>query len=305
MAADTLESDRRTDYPERVLRVLVHIQRNLDDDLPLDELAEIACFSPFHFHRIFTGMVGEPVARHIRRLKLERAANRLKHTRREVLGIALEAGYESHAAFTRAFRAAYGISPTDFRAARLPALMESASGVHYDAGSEPPAFSPVSPEDNTMDVEIRSLEPTRVAFLRHVGPYDEVGSTWERLTDWVGRECLFGPDVRFFGMCWDDPEVTPPDRIRYDACVTVDETVEPEGEIGLTTVEGGRFAVVLHQGPYDRLGETYAALLGRWFPRSGHSPGDPPSLELYLNDPDGTEPEELLTEIWMPTGGSR
>ena len=150
-----------------------------------------------------------------------------------------------------------------------------------------------------MDVEIRQVEEMNVAFLRHVGPYDEVGETWERLMDWVGRECLFGPGTNYFGRCWDDPEVTPPDRIRYDACVSVGPKVRPVGEIGIDRVVGGRYAVALHEGPYDQMKETYAGLLGRWFPDSGLIPGDPPSLEFYLNDPESTEPEDLLTEVHM------
>ena len=66
------------DYKRRMLRVLVHIQEHLDDALALEHLASVACFSPYHFHRIFKGMVGETLQEHIRRLRLERAASQLK-----------------------------------------------------------------------------------------------------------------------------------------------------------------------------------------------------------------------------------
>ena len=91
-------------YRERILKVLVFIQRNLDSELSLDEFARVAHFSPYHFHRVFRGIVGESLQEHIRRLRLERAAMRLKHTDWTVLEIALEACYETHEAFTRAFR---------------------------------------------------------------------------------------------------------------------------------------------------------------------------------------------------------
>src|ERR1017187_9684083 len=103
-------------YQERILRVLVYIQTHLDDPLTLDDLAGVACFSPYHFHRIFRGLVGEPVAEHLRRLRLERAAGRLKFTDRQVIDIALDAGYDSHEAFTRAFRANFGRPPSIYRA---------------------------------------------------------------------------------------------------------------------------------------------------------------------------------------------
>jgi AraC family transcriptional regulator len=94
------------DYRARLIRVFVHIQRHLDGPLALDDLAGLAGFSPFHFHRVFRGMTGESVQAHIRRLRLERAAQRLKHGGRSILEIALDAGYDSHEAFTRAFKAA-------------------------------------------------------------------------------------------------------------------------------------------------------------------------------------------------------
>ena len=99
-----MKEDTRQDYAERIIRVLVHIQQNLDDDLPLEKLARLAFFSPFHFHRVFRGMVGESVKSHIRRLRLERAAMRLKQSEMAVTAIAFEAGYETHESFTRAFR---------------------------------------------------------------------------------------------------------------------------------------------------------------------------------------------------------
>ena len=111
------------DYKRRMLRVLVHIQQHLDEQLALEELAGLACFSPCHFHRVFKGMVGESVKEHIRRLRLERAASHLKLSAAPVTHIAFDAGYESHEGFTRSFRAAFGLSPTQFRHptdARLP-----------------------------------------------------------------------------------------------------------------------------------------------------------------------------------------
>lgn len=89
------------DYKRRMQKVLGHIQLHLDDPLPLDELAGVASFSPYHFHRVFRGMVGEPVKEYVRRLRLERAAMRL-HAGAAVTEVAFEAGYESHEAFTRA-----------------------------------------------------------------------------------------------------------------------------------------------------------------------------------------------------------
>ncbi len=102
-------------YSERILKVLVHIQQHLDDEIPLEELARVAHFSAYHFHRIFKGIVGESVKEHIRRLRLERAAFRLIRTDQPVTTVAFDAGYEAHEAFTRAFRTMFNTSPSGFR----------------------------------------------------------------------------------------------------------------------------------------------------------------------------------------------
>src|SRR5262249_28425430 len=138
-----MKEETSEDYRARMLRVLVHIQQNLDAPLPLEELASIALFSPFHFHRIFRGLIGESVKEHVRRLRLERAAHRLRHTGQQITEIALDAGYQSLESFTRAFHRIFGQSPTEFRARLgVGAYGPAPSGVHFMAGRLVQSFSP-------------------------------------------------------------------------------------------------------------------------------------------------------------------
>ena len=289
------------DYKRRILRVLVHIQQHLDDAVSLDDLAAVANFSPFHFHRIFRGMMGESVMEHIRRLRLERAAYRLKTTDQPVVRIAFDAGYETHESFTRAFGVLFGDSPSKYRRLHQPAApaAPAATRVHYLPDAQLEDLDIAIKGESDMNVEIEHIEPMRVAFIRHIGPYDQVGGAWSRLMAWAGRKGAMGPMMKFFGFCHDDPDVTPAERIRYDACIVVTTDVEAEGEIGIQTVAGGDFATTIHHGPYQKLGETYSRLCGQWIPASGRHLGDPPSIERYLNDPRGTPEDQLLTQICM------
>jgi AraC family transcriptional regulator len=286
------------DYKRRMLRVLVHIQQHLDEPLPLEALAGVACFSPYHFHRVFKGMVGEPVKEYVRRLRLERAAQRLKLSPASVIDIALDAGYLSHEAFTRSFRSAFGMAPSQFRMARGVRFARVPSGIHYH---EPPSkrFRTLS-RGGRMKVEIKTLKPMRVAFMRHTGPYDEVGKVWDQLLTVMGKDGYLGGNPMMLGICHDDPEVTPLAQIRYDACLAVDEGFVPSGEIGVQTVAGGEYAVTTHTGAYNQLGKTYAEFLGQWLPRSGRELGNAPCFEVYLTDPGSTPAEELLTDIYAP-----
>jgi AraC family transcriptional regulator len=290
-----MKTSTASDYHERILRTLGHIQAHLDDALDLDDLARVACFSPYHFHRVFRGLVGEPVQEHVRRLRLERAAHRLKLQDEAVTSVALDAGYESHEAFTRAFHTMFGMSPSQFRAAHQGAP-DSPSGVHYDdaSGYHPPDYGAPPP------VEIKTLPPQRVVFLRHTGPYDQAGATWGKLSAWAGPRGLFGPATRFIGVSYDDPQITPPEKLRYDAAITVSRPVQPEGEVGVMELAGGEYATLMHKGPYETLGRAYQALLGGWLPQSGRELRDAPCFEVYVNSPQSTRPEDLLTLIHVP-----
>src|SRR5262249_43101704 len=147
--------------------------------------------------------------------------------------------------------------------------------------------------------------PIRVAFMRHLGPYGEVGATWDKLLPFIGKEGLLGGEGLFIGICHDDPEVTPAAQIRYDACVTVPDDFVPVGEIGLRIIAGGLYAVTTHFGSYRSLDTTYTKLLGQWLPRSGWMLRFAPCFESYLNDPQTTESSELLTDVYAPLETTR
>jgi AraC family transcriptional regulator len=283
------------DYYERIVRTLVYIQRHLDEELELENLASIAAFSRFHFHRVFRGLVGESLKEHIRRLRLERAAQALKHHDGPIADIALSAGFETHESFTRAFGTMFGVSPSGYRAAHQ-AAPESASGSHLDdvSGYHPPDYG------EPLPVEVKELPSIKILFLRHVGPYSQVGAAWGRLMSWAGMRGLLGPQMRMIGIVHDDPDVTPADKVRYDAAVVVTRPVEPEGEFGVTEIPGGKYAVFTHRGSYETLGATYQRFFGGWLPKSGRELRDAEAFEEYLNSPMNTKPEDLLTRIHVP-----
>lgn len=296
-----MKTETERAYRQRILQVLVHIQGHLDEALSLEELARMAHFSPHHFHRVFRGMVGESVKEHVRRLRLERAAHRLKLGDQPVTRIAFDAGYEAHEAFTRAFRAMFESSPSEFRAVhRALPLPGCPSGVHFDPDGRVERFEPQPAGALPMEVKIKQIEPMRVAFMRHLGPYEQVGETWGKFCAWAGPRGLFRPGATMLAVCHDDPEVTPADKIRYDACVTVDESFQPEGEVGVQEIVGGEYAVVTHHGPYERLPETYAQICGQWLPASGREMASAPDFEVYRNSLQDTAPEDLLTDIHVP-----
>ena len=183
---------------------------------------------------------------HCRRLRLERAASRLKQSEDSVTGIAFEAGYETLDAFIRAFKSRFGMPPTDYR--RDCSYKFSA----FDPHSVLQEYPSLGKEGCTMEVSLKNVPPMQVVFVRMIGPYAEsAGPAWGKLCGWAGRKGLMRGKPVFIGLSHDDPDITPPDKIRYDACLVVTGEVAPEGDIGVQQIGGGDYAVAVHKGPYE------------------------------------------------------
>jgi AraC family transcriptional regulator len=266
------------DYAARVERVHAWLAAHLDHDVDLDQLADVACFSPFHFHRIYHALQGETVADSVRRLRLHRAAMDLIAGRLPIVQIATRAGYGSQAAFTRAFRAAYGTPPAAYRAG---------SGGGYGADA----------------VEIRTCAPVDVVARQHRGDYATIGTTFELLnTTAIGRGWITDRS-RYFGLYYCDPAATAKAALRSDACVSAPPGFIAEADLRPVTIAGGCYAVLLHVGPYAELHRAYTWLYREWLPASGEEPADRPCVEEYLNNPRMVPASELRTEIWLPLAG--
>jgi len=277
----------RSDYAMRLERVFRWLADHLDDTLDLSRLADVAAMSPYHFHRIYHAMQGETAAETVRRLRLHRAAVELITGELPVARIAGRAGYGSQEAFTRAFKAAYGVPPARYRASFVPS---PTLGRTEDA------------MDTTMTYQatIRETPALRVAALAHHGDYINIGSTFERLMAMAAGQDLLGPWTRSIGIYYDDPASTPREALRADACVTLPDGKLPDGDLRLGEIRGGRYAVTLHVGPYAELHFPYTWLYGTWLPKSGEEAAHAPSIEEYLNDARVVPPSELRTEIWLP-----
>lgn len=288
-------------HVERIRAALVHIQRHLDADLPLAELARVAHYSPFHFHRVFRGLVGETVAELTRRLRMERAAAQLVHSESPIVQIALAAGYESHEAFTRAFASQYRRSPSDFRKARDHAgPLPAPSHVHY-TGDDSFRFVPIFEQENAMEFRIEVFPTTRFAHVRGTGPYHLVlGPNFRRLHELAGKRGLHKPGAMIVAVCYDDPETTPPDQIRSDAAVSVDSAYAGDSELPVMELHGGRYAITTYLGPYSGLGQAWQTFVGQLLPQSGLQMRAGACFEHYVNDCSKVAPEEVRTDLYVP-----
>ena len=136
--------------------------------------------------------------------------------------------------------------------------------------------------------------------MRHTGPYQECGPTFQKMMGYCQAKGLFGPNALVMGVGHDDPTMTPPEKIRYDACITVSDSFQPDGDVKVQTLEGGNYAIASHVGPYEKMPETYRWFIDQWLPTSGKQMRMLPMFEIYRNSPMDTPPEKLLTDICMP-----
>jgi AraC family transcriptional regulator len=318
-----MKDDTRSFYELAVQKAVERIVAGLDHSLDLQALARVAALSPFHFHRVFRGALGETPLELHRRLRLERAAHELLEGSTPVTDVAFAAGYETHESFTRAFREHYQCSPSDFRQSRelvredcvRPRQIELAarSGLHFQPGRREkpqPHFTTGGP---AMNVEIKELPERRIAAVIHVGPYNRISEAFARLDQIAGKAGLTGPSSVLLGVYYDDPETTPAAELRSLAALVVAEDAKIPPELTAGRIPGGRYATTTFVGPYEQLPDVWARFMGEWLPQSGHRvrasrATDPIELgdvgerghEVYRNTPADVPKEKLVTDLYVP-----
>ncbi len=285
----------REDYRQRLDRVRAHLDAHLADPLDLETLARVACLSSCHFHRVFRGLTGEGVGEHLRRLRLERGALLLRHSPREVTEVALAVGYESPAAFSRAFERHFGVAPSAWRErgqAASPTAAPAAAAVFQPTAIKPERFVR------------RATVP--VSFVRRLGPYAESApAAWADLMRTLSWRVWLRFPLEMIGVCHDDPEITAPEKLRYDACLHFRLPATPRDGVSERVLPGGLHAVFLHRGPHADLPASYARIYGAWLPESGERLGEEPAFEVYLDQPGRIAPENLRTLIHLPLERTR
>ena len=327
------QGNQRSEYTARINRVMDHIDRNLNHDLPLEELAKVANFSRFHFHRIFSAMVGESLNQFIQRIRLEKAASQLSEAHNKpITSIALDFGFSSSAAFARAFKQRFNMSASEWRDLDIAKKSKDGKVIgneHQQLGNHWKSFnmqSEYSMGDWLMEmdpttrnlnwskkmtnmkevtVEIKKFPEMTVAYIRHIGPY--AGDTalfqnlFGKLMRWAGpRGLMSNPETLALTVYHDDPNVTDEDKMRTSACVTIPADMAVDGEIGKMALDPGDYAVGHFEINEDEYTEAWNHLMGGWLPQSGYQPDDRTCFEINLNDPSKHPENKHVVDICIP-----
>ena len=316
----TTEGFKR-EYFSRIHRAQDFIEENLGRNLALEEIARAACFSPYHFHRLYTAITGESIYQFILRLRLERAASRLcRQPPEPVTTIAFDLGFSSSATFARAFKGLFGVSASEYRKAAVSKnpskncktigkdCKEPGAGVAYsgrvdnDLTEWRKEMNKESKGVQPKSIEVRNLPAKSLAYVRHVGPYAGDDGLFERLFGrifaWAGPRGLFRPpQTEMIIVYHDDPAITASEKLRTSVGLTVPPDTEASGEISLLEIPAGQYVCALFEifpGEYEA---AWNGVFAGWMPQSGWQPGEGPCYESMLVDPKQHPEGKHLVEI--------
>lgn len=314
------------EYISRINRVIDYIENNISNNLSLEELARVANFSQYHFHRIFGSIVGETLFHFIQRIRVEKAASvLLTDSKKTIAEIAYCYGFSGPASFARAFKEKFGMSASSYRSIGV-ADISNRGKTDSNSGKTKSNISNISSNsswyfcgdnNNTqkwrydmkneleVNVEVKVLEEMTVAYVRHIGPYagDEklFEGLYTKLFNWAGpRGLLKFPQTKSLSVYHDDPKITAEGNLRTSVCITVPEDTKVDGDIGKMKIAGGKYAIGKFEINGDEFSKAWSMVYGSWMPQSGYQPDDGPSFELCHNNPKDHPEGKFIVSICIP-----
>lgn len=240
-------------YIKQINKVIDYIYSNLNKQLSVDELSAQADLSPYHFHRIFSSVVGESLAKYVARRRLERSAALLLSDKDSpIMNIAYECGFNSVNVFCRNFKRHFGMTAESFRSKKeLPNSKNS----QYKSTNDPITrhYSHYFCQHKTKIIggitmnctfEIKNLSAFNIIYCRHQGAFDQMQDSFGKLLQWAfPRGLVHAPEMKLLSVYHDHPDITAKEKLTSDAGMIVAKGVKTEGEIGQYEIAGGHYAV--------------------------------------------------------------
>jgi AraC family transcriptional regulator len=293
------KSQANSEYTQRINRVIDYIRENLDRQVKLEELAKVACFSEFHFHRIFSAVSGETLNGFTNRLRLEKAARLLRYSDQNLTDIALDCGFSSSATFARAFRSGYETSPSQFR--KSGEIKKSK--ICKDLFSAEEYLLPMTAEEKRAAFPVRLIDfPERqVAYIRVTNAFEmeRVLAALKTLIEWAKSQDIFSQGT-LFGMSADDPHVTPKRLYRYEVCLASSSTFQCIEGISRLKMPAMRYAATRVSGDIRKVTTATDYLIRGWLINSDYEPEHAPGLEIFLDKENALDWSHFDLDLCVP-----
>ncbi|RWB24424.1 MAG: AraC family transcriptional regulator [Mesorhizobium sp.] len=269
-------------------KALWFVESHLPEAVSLDDVAKSSGVSRFHVTRAFGAATGHSVMGYVRSRRLTEAARKLAAGAPDILSVALDAGYASHEAFTRAFRDQFGTTPELVRAQGSLNNLDLVEPILMDQSIlttlEPPRFETSRPFLIAGLGERYSCETSAGIPMQwqRFGPY--IGNIPGEIGDVAYGVCINGDDAGNFD---------------YIAGVEVSDFSDLPREFSRARVPAQKYAVFAHRDHISTIRRTVNTIWNKWLPASGHEVADAPEFERYGPDFDPRSGNGGL-EIWIP-----
>lgn len=281
----------KEDYIKRINRILLFIDQNLDQELNLQTIAEIGNYSPFHLHRIFKSITRETLNEYITRKRIEKAASVLLRQREvSISELSLQYGFTSNSSFTRTFKKFYRLSPKEFRIANPNKF--SKIGIAQSKNGQVSALSEeyICSINNHINwikmkakIEIKEMPKLDLAYITQI-EHSGMQDAYVKLMKWaIPKGLLENKDVKIITIYHDSYKITDPDKVRMSACISLKEKINTEGEIGLMTIESGKFIVGHFEIQITEFEKSWSGLF-IWMSENGYKKADRNPYEIYYNN---------------------
>lgn len=280
-------------YLDKIHIALKLIDKNLSRQMIWSEISKECGISHFHFHRIFTSHLNETPGEYITRRRLEKAIASIAYSEDVNLAdVAFNCGYSSQANFTKAFKKFFGVTPGQVIKGKCensnPGKLESKYGKEFKIQNLYPRE-----EINTdhyikevkMNYEIKEFGKRKVLFLSSKRGYlrESIYNTWKEISETVISAGYDIHNVPKYGVGHSNPEVTPEEKCRYDACIEISESDNVPSKLGVNYFPAGKYACFHFKGSSEKLLQFYLEIYKNWFSSNGYEPGDFPLIERYIN----------------------
>ena len=295
-------------YFGRINAVLDHINANLDKSLNLNTISQIACFSPYHFHRIFSALTGETINAYIIRKRVEKIASRIiDGDETSFSQLAIDYGFNNSSSLSRAFKKYYGLSPTEFKdlnPGKYSKICKTNSKIGKSLISFENYICSITNIKNWLKmnakIEVKQMPEINLAYVSHVGNFNEIGKAYQRLMQWAGpKGILANTNAKTITVYHDDPKVTDISKVRQSAGVTVDEKITVDGEIGKMTVAAGKYAVGRFEINVMEFEQAWNSMCV-WVAENGYDVREGHYYELYHNDHEQHPEKKFILDICVP-----
>lgn len=310
----------QNEYRNHVNQTIDYIHSHYNEDLRLDKLAQVACISKFHFHRLFRTMAGETLKHFIQRVRLEKSVPMLtRHPSKSITEIAFDCGFCCSQNYSKAFKMHYGVTPSfvrnEFNWDELKIKLKDLEIINTGNPNSSEVFfnhifqnkhrlpiDKIIGKQRVPKIKIMKMTDTQVAYIRSKGPFrlDAAESAFQHLRQWAESRELINKDTIFLNVLWNSPSITPTDKLIHDACITVPPSVKTDKWMNIQTVPGGKFAVNHCKVETDRIWHAWMRFILHLMRSCDYRPAHLPYYQIWHLNPKQQSLKYRTMDICIP-----